>query len=86
MQSVTAQISALIENRILHVDLHPGNVVVDRTGKVYLLDFDKGRVYRGNRQELKKRYMSRWQRAIRKHALPEMLNDMLRTGLENSRV
>ena len=51
MESVIKQISSLIQNQILHVDLHPGNIVVDTAGKVYLLDFDKGKVYHGNRQK-----------------------------------
>ena len=75
------QIAALVQNSILHVDLHPGNVVVDAAGKVYLLDFDKGSVYHGNRQKLKNRYLNRWQRAVSKHGLPNMLSDILRTGL-----
>jgi 3-deoxy-D-manno-octulosonic acid kinase len=86
MESVIEQISSLILNDILHVDLHPGNVVVDAAGKVYLLDFDKGSVYHGNRQKLKNRYLTRWQRAVTKHRLPVMLSDTLRTGLEEIRV
>ena len=82
MQSVIEQISSLIQNHILHVDLHPGNVVVDRFGKVYLLDFDKGRVYRGNRQKLKNRYRARWQRAVDKHALPKFLSEMMQVSLK----
>ena len=82
MQSVTDQISCLIQNHILHVDLHPGNVVVDRAGKVYLLDFDRGRVYHGNRQKLKNRYLARWQRAVAKHGLPRILTEMLQNGLQ----
>ncbi len=85
MQSVVEQISALIQNDILHVDLHPGNVVVDAAGKVYLLDFDNGGVYRGNRRRLKNRYLTRWQRAVSRHGLPNMLSDILRTGLEDAR-
>ena len=81
MESVIEQISSLIQNDILHVDLHPGNVVVDAAGKVYLLDFDKGSVYHGNRQKLKNRYLTRWQRAVTKHRLPEMLTEMLQVGL-----
>ena len=81
MQSAIEQISSLIQNHILHVDLHPGNVVVDRAGKVYLLDFDRGRVYHGNRQKLKNRYLSRWQRAVNKHGLPKVLIEMMRNGL-----
>ncbi len=81
MESVIEQISTLIQNDILHVDLHPGNVVVDATGKVYLLDFDKGSVYHVNRKKLINRYFTRWQRAVRKHGLPEMLTEMLQAGL-----
>ena len=82
MQSVIEQISSLVQNHILHVDLHPGNVVVDRAGKVYLLDFDRGRVYHGNRQKLRNRYMARWQRAVDKHNLPKILTEMMQNGLK----
>ena len=81
MASVIEQISLLIQNDILHVDLHPGNAVVDAAGKVYLLDFDKGRVYHGNRQKLKDRYLARWRRAVKKHKLPEALTEILQVGL-----
>ncbi len=86
MESVITQISALIQNDILHVDLHPGNVVVDAAGKVYLIDFDKGSVYHGDRQKLKNHYLVRWQRAVSKHRLPEMLSDILQTGFEEIRL
>jgi len=82
MESVIEQISWLIQNDILHVDLHPGNVVVDAAGKVYLLDFDKGSVYHGNRQKLKNRYLTRWQRAVNKHGLPKVLTEMMQNGLK----
>ncbi len=86
MASVIEQISSLIRNDILHVDLHPGNVVIDAEEKVYLLDFDKGSVYHGNRQKLRNRYLTRWQRAVAKHQLPDILSQNLRTGLENLQV
>ena len=82
MESVIKQISSLVQNQILHVDLHPGNVIVDTAGNVYLLDFDKGKVYHGNRQKLKNRYLSRWQRAVDKHGLPMILTEMLQSGLQ----
>jgi 3-deoxy-D-manno-octulosonic acid kinase len=81
MESVITQISSLIQNQILHVDLHPGNVVADSAGKVYLLDFDKGKVYHGNRQQLKNRYLARWQRAVNKYGLPKVLTEMMQNGL-----
>jgi 3-deoxy-D-manno-octulosonic acid kinase len=74
----------LIQHRILHVDLHPGNVIMDAAGKVYLLDFDRGKVYHGDRQKLKNRYLTRWQRAVNKHGLPEFLAEMLRAGLKST--
>jgi 3-deoxy-D-manno-octulosonic acid kinase len=83
---IAEQIGLLIQNHILHVDLHPGNVVVDGRGRVYLLDFDKGRFYRGSRKKLRCRYSARWQRAIVKHRLPEEIGDDLRTALQNIRL
>jgi len=81
MKSVIAQISRLIDHNLLHVDLHPGNVVVDQKDRAFLLDFDKGKVYKGNKTKLRDRYINRWQRAVSKHGLPKMLSEMLRTGL-----
>ena len=83
---IADQIGLLIRNRVLHVDLHPGNVVVDARGRVYLLDFDKGHFYRGSREKLKRRYIARWQRAVVKHRLPRSIGDDLRTALQNIRL
>jgi 3-deoxy-D-manno-octulosonic acid kinase len=82
--SVTEQISLLIQNNILHVDLHPGNVVVDDQGRVFLVDFDKGRIYSGSKTDLRDRYIARWRRAIIKHRLPMMLNDIMVEGLQDN--
>jgi 3-deoxy-D-manno-octulosonic acid kinase len=76
MASVIDQISRLIDHRIMHVDLHPGNVVVDGQDRVYLLDFDKCKIYQGNKTRLRNRYVKRWQRAVSKHGLPDFLNEM----------
>ena len=76
MESVMEQVYALIENNILHVDLHPGNVIVTRENKVILIDFDKGRIFSGSKNTLRDRYLQRWQRAIIKHGLPAMLNEI----------
>jgi 3-deoxy-D-manno-octulosonic acid kinase len=81
MESVIGQISLLIQNDILHVDLHPGNIVVDGAGQTFLVDFDKGQIHPGSREKLKNRYVTRWQRAVTKHRLPEILTDMLQVGL-----
>ena len=80
MESVMDQVYALIEHNILHVDLHPGNVIVTRENQVILIDFDKGRIFSGSKNKLQQRYLDRWQRAIIKHGLPAMLNNRFLLG------
>lgn len=72
----TRQIDILIANRIFHPDLHPGNVLVDPEGQIWIIDFDKAGYYRGRRQHLADRYRQRWRRAVRKHGLPTALAAM----------
>lgn len=74
------QINILVENRILHPDLHPGNVLVDTDGQSWLIDFDKTVYYRGRRQRLIAHYRQRWQRAVRKHRLPAGLDALMAHG------
>jgi len=76
MKAVVKQVSMLIKNKILHADLHPGNVIVDNQNQVYILDFDKGGVFPGDKNALRTRYLRRWNRAIQKHGLPEMLSEV----------
>ena len=82
--SAVEQIALLIQNNILHVDLHPGNVVVDNRGRVYLVDFDKAGRYHGRRKKLAARYVGRWQRAVVKHRLPQFLAEIIREGLSSA--
>ena len=81
MESTVGQISMLIQNGILHVDMHPGNVAVDTGAQVYLLDFDKARNYRGNSTNLADRYITRWRRAVVKHSLPNFLAEIMQQRL-----
>ena len=81
MGNVIEQISTLIKNNILHVDLHPGNVIIDNQDRIYILDFDKGSIFLGNKKTLKNRYIRRWNRAVKKHGLPEMLIELMYSGL-----
>lgn len=83
MKKVVDQVSTLIDNNILHVDLHPGNVLVDNDDRVFLLDFDKARVSRGSKNKLRDRYLARWRRAIIKHRLPETLSETMRRALRS---
>ena len=85
---VAAQVGRLIEHRILHVDLHPGNILVDAHGGVTLVDFDKARAdaqaniragaWTGmqGRRGLAAYYSRRWRRAVAKHGLPLFLHDL----------
>jgi 3-deoxy-D-manno-octulosonic acid kinase len=81
MPSVIEQISILIQHRVVHADLHPGNVVVDKENRVFLVDFDKGYLFSGHSNKLRDRYLNRWQRSVIKHRLPSLLHDMLQAGL-----
>lgn len=74
MHGLGPQLSILIANRILHVDLHPGNVLVDTGGRAFLIDFDKARIWPWGSERLRRRYVSRWRRAVAKHGLSEILN------------
>ncbi len=74
MNDLSRQLAILVENQIHHVDLHPGNVLVDNHGNLFIIDFDKARTTPQNRQKLKKKYISRWQRAVSKYQLPAVLN------------
>ena len=75
LKDVVNQVSILIKNRILHVDLHPGNVIVDNQNQVYLLDFDKASISPRGKNALRSRYLRRWNRAVKKHGLPKMLSE-----------
>ncbi len=77
MQEVGRQLNILIDNHILHVDLHPGNVLIDEAGKVHLIDFDRARTVCWGRESLRDYYLCRWRRAVIKHLLPDSLSEML---------
>jgi len=76
IDQLSRQISILIENHIHHVDLHPGNVLVDQANQIFIIDFDKARTKQKNHRQLRKKYMDRWQRAVMKYQLPDILNSI----------
>ncbi len=82
MKSVAAQILLLVDHGIRHVDLHPGNVVVDPQDRVFVLDFDRGYIDQCSRDKLKYDYAARWRRAVSKHRLPQVLSAMLEDALK----
>lgn len=77
------QIAILIKARIWHVDLHPGNVLVDEDDNLHILDFDKAVRFSGSDYALRDRYLFRWRRAAIKHKLPEILTEMVCLGLRS---
>ncbi len=81
MKEVIKQVATLIKNNIYHADLHPGNIIVDNQNHVYLIDFDKGSFFKGEKNILMNRYLRRWKRAIQKHRLPEVLNEIIFSDL-----
>lgn len=78
---LTRQVGILIGRKVAHVDLHPGNVLVDPAGAVYLLDFDRANASTEPLADLRHRYAVRWTRAVEKHGLPAVLADRFREGL-----
>ncbi len=73
IEPIVRAVDRLIQNRILHVDLHPGNVLVDPDDRTYLIDFDRAGSYRSGEKALRTRYVARWKRAVIKHRLPDVL-------------
>lgn len=83
MTKLGQQVLTLIANKILHVDLHPGNVLVDSKGKVFLVDFDKAREYPGSVDTLRDLYLRRWRRAVIKHKLAPLLTELMSLTLRS---
>jgi 3-deoxy-D-manno-octulosonic acid kinase len=78
LPQVSDVMARLISHHIHHVDLHPGNVLVDAEDRICLVDFDKTARVTLTKAELAERYHRRWQRAVVKHALPSWLGNDLR--------
>lgn len=83
LQSLTKQVLALVKNKILHVDLHPGNVLVEPSGKVSIIDFDKAVRYHGEEHQLRDLYIRRWRRAVIKHKLTPVLSERMALALRS---
>lgn len=83
MKSLTKQVLLLVKNKILHVDLHPGNVLVEPSGKVSIIDFDKAVHYQGDERQLRDLYIRRWRRAVIKHRLSPVLSEHMALALRS---
>lgn len=88
VDDVARQIELLVLRKILHVDLHPGNVLVTRDETPYVLDFDRATIRFEPAARLRERYAVRWIRAVRKRALPCILATRLaeRLGVPEARL
>jgi hypothetical protein len=83
MSKLSEQVKVLVQRQVLHVDLHPGNVLVSPTGVVYIVDFDKAHYFRGSAQALRELYLRRWRRAVIKHGLSPILSEMMSLALRS---
>ena len=85
IDSVAEHIERLIQAGIRHVDLHPGNVLVDPDDHIFLIDFDRAGPSRLDQRSLRSRYLERWKRAVTKHRLEPALWQNLEAALGKSR-
>ena len=85
IDSVVDQIKCLIRAGIRHVDLHPGNIIVDTENKIYFVDFDKAGLTRMNAASLRDHYVKRWKRAVVKHRLAPDLWKRLEAAMGRSK-
>ena len=83
MKQIVLEIGKLIRAGIFHVDLHPGNILLDGRSVPYIIDFDKTRRYRGTHEKLAKKYIHRWNRAVIKHGLPRILSESFSAGIQS---
>lgn len=70
---ISNSIKKLIKARIYHVDLHPGNILIDMDNKNYIIDFDKAFIFKGSKNKLIRLYKKRWARAVLKYHLPDFI-------------
>lgn len=84
MDQLALQVGILIKHKVLHVDLHPGNVLVSSAGQVCVVDFDKACHFRGSERALRELYLRRWRRAVIKHHLSPLLSEMMCLTLRSS--
>jgi 3-deoxy-D-manno-octulosonic acid kinase len=83
MTKLGEQVLSLINHKIFHVDLHPGNVLVQEGGRVSIVDFDKAHEFKGGAERLRELYLRRWRRAVIKHKLSPVLTEVMSLTLRS---
>jgi 3-deoxy-D-manno-octulosonic acid kinase len=83
MDQVAQQVRILVKNRVCHVDLHPGNVLVSKDNRVSIVDFDKAYIFAGSSSALCDFYLRRWRRAVIKHGLSPVLSECMSLTLRS---
>lgn len=83
MDRVAQQVRILVKNRVCHVDLHPGNVLVSKDNHVSIVDFDKAYIFTGSSSALCDFYLRRWRRAVIKHGLSPVLSECMSLTLRS---
>lgn len=74
MPLISKNITLLIKNKIFHVDLHPGNVIIHESGTPYIIDFDRARFTTHSPQKTTQLFNKRWMKAIAKYHLPSEIS------------
>ena len=73
LEKVRIEVEKLVHARIHHIDMHPGNILVDAQDRIYIIDFDKAYEWKGDKNRLRSLMAGRWNRAISKYGLPDWL-------------
>ena len=76
LPSISKNIHLLIKNKIFHVDLHPGNVLIDEEEQPYIIDFDKARITRYSSSRCMQLIENRWKKAVSKYHLPTVISHL----------
>lgn len=73
----------VLERGVAHADLHPGNVLVDGGGAVWMIDFDRARrVKAADLNAQRSRIVARWARAIEKRGFEPRWAEMFTAEME----
>ena len=85
LSALADELRKLIQQKIHHIDLHPGNVVIigdaSSVKSAWIVDFDKAYQYSGDKNILRDKYLRRWRRAVIKHRLPEVYSEVISLAL-----